>query len=66
VASFVGHQEIDTGKILTIQKKFAKLEAVTANDLQQVAKDIFVNEKLNLALIGPFKDKRRFEKILKF
>ncbi len=66
VASFVGHQEIDTGKILTIQEKFAKLEAVTADDLLRVARDIFVNEKLNLALIGPFKDKGRFERILRF
>ncbi len=66
VASFVGHQEIATGKILTIQEKFAKLEAVTADDLQRVARDIFVNEKLNLALIGPFKDESKFRKILKF
>ena len=66
VASFVGHQEIATGKILTIQEKFAKLEAVTADDLLRVARDIFVDEKLNLALIGPFKDEKRFRKILKF
>jgi len=66
VANFVGHQEIATGKILTIQEKFAKLEAVTADDLRRVARDIFVNEKLNLALIGPFKNKKRFENILKF
>ncbi len=66
VASFVGHQEIATGKILTIHEKFAKLEAVTADDLLRVAKDIFVNEKLNLALIGPFKNKKKFENILRF
>ena len=29
-----------------------------------VAKDIFQNQKLNLAIIGPFKDKEKFEKIL--
>ena len=66
VASFVANQEISSGKILTPEEKFAKINKVTANDLQRVANDIFVNNKLNLALIGPFKNKKIFEKILKF
>lgn len=64
VASFFAGQELNTGKILTPEEKFAKIDAVTAEDLQRVARDIFVNNKLNLALIGPFKDKKKFEKIL--
>ena len=66
VASFVANQEIDTGKILTPEEKFAKIDKVTTDDLQRVANDIFVDNKLNLALIGPFKNKKAFEKILKF
>ncbi len=66
VANFVANQEMDTGKILTPQEKFAKIDAVTADDLQRVARDIFVNNKLNLALIGPFKNKKVFEKVLRF
>ncbi len=66
VASFVANQEISSGKILTPEEKFAKINKVTADDLQRVANDIFVNNKLNLALIGPFKNKKAFEKILKF
>ena len=66
VASFVANQEISSGKILTPQEKFAKIDMVTADDLQRVANDIFVDSKLNLALIGPFKNKKVFEKILKF
>jgi len=66
VASFVANQEMDTGKILTPQEKFAKIDTVTADDLQRVANDIFVNHKLNLALIGPFRNKKKFEKILSF
>ncbi len=65
VASFVGGQEILTNKILTPEEKFVKIEAVTADDIQKVAKDIFRPEKLNLALIGPFKNKKKFEKLLK-
>ena len=64
-ASFIAFQELLTGKILTLEQKFDKIEAVTINDIQRVAKDIFKPEKLNLALIGPFKDKAKFEKILK-
>ncbi len=64
-ASFYATQELLTGEILTLEEKFAKIDKVTANDIQRVAKDIFRPEKLNLALIGPFKDKKRFDKILK-
>jgi len=64
-ASFYALQELLTNKILTLEQKFAKIDAVTVNDIQRVAKDIFKTEKLNLALIGPFKDKKRFDKLLK-
>lgn len=64
-AEFYGFQEILENKILTLDEKFAKIEAVTANDIQRVAQDIFCPEKLNLALIGPFKNPRKFEKLLR-
>lgn len=64
-ASFYADQELLENKILTLDEIFAKIEAVTANDIQRVAKDIFKPEKLNLALIGPFKDKAKFERLLK-
>ena len=34
-------------------------------DIQAVAKDVFQPAKLNLALIGPFKEKAEFETLLK-
>ena len=64
-ASFYASQELLTDEILTLEEKFSRIDKVTVNDIQRVAKDIFKPEKLNLALIGPFKDKKRFEKILK-
>lgn len=64
VASFIGGQEILTNKILTTEQKFAKIDSVTVEDIQKIAQDIFKPERLNLALIGPFKDKRKFEKLL--
>jgi predicted Zn-dependent peptidase len=38
--------------------------AVTAEDVQRVAQDLIADEKLRLALIGPFDDAERFEKLL--
>ena len=63
-ASFYAGQELLTNKILTLEEKFAKIDKVTVNDVHRVARDILKPSKLNLALIGPFKDKERFQKIL--
>ncbi|MBU1292338.1 insulinase family protein [Patescibacteria group bacterium] len=64
-ASFYASQELLTNEILTLEEKLGKINKVTINDIQRVAKDIFKPEKLNLALIGPFKDKNKFDKLLK-
>jgi predicted Zn-dependent peptidase len=40
------------------------LTAVTAEDVQRVAQDLISDERLRLALIGPFDDAERFEKLL--
>jgi len=66
VASFIAGQELGSGKILTLEEKFARIDRVTDEDIQRVAQDIFVDNKLNLAIIGPFKNKKIFEKVLKF
>lgn len=66
VANFIAGQELGSGKILTLEEKFAKIDRVTGEDIQRVARDIFVNNKLNLAIIGPFKNKKIFEKVLRF
>ena len=65
LASWVAMQEILKKEILTPEQVFAKVDAVTVADLSSVASDIFQPAKLNLALIGPFKEKGKFEKILK-
>lgn len=65
LASFYAGQELLEKEILTPKEIFAKIDKITANDILKVAKDIFKPEKLNLALIGPFRDKKPFEKLLK-
>ncbi len=63
-ASFYGIQELLEKKTLTPEEIYAKINKVSVNDILKVSKDIFKPEKLNLALIGPFKDKTKFQKLL--
>ncbi len=65
LASFYSAQELLKSEILTPQEIFREIDKVKAEDILTVAQDIFQPEKLNLALIGPFKDKKRFENLLK-
>jgi len=53
MASWICTQEVLTKNILTLEKIFAKIDAVTTEDVQRVAQDIFKNQKLNLAVICP-------------
>ena len=53
-------------KVLTPEEELGKIKKVTLEDVHKVAKEVFENNKLNLAVIGPFKDEEPFKKILKF
>jgi len=64
-ASFYAGQELLEKKILTPEEIFAKIDKVSREDILKLAKEIFKPERLNLVLIGPFKEKKMFEKLLK-
>jgi len=63
-ASFYGMQELLTGKILEIKDKFKMIDEVSREDVKRVAQDIFKRQKLNLALIGPYKNVNFFKEAL--
>ncbi len=63
-ASFYAFGELLMGKILTLEEKFVKIDAVTVDDVKRVACETIRSEKLNLALIGPFKEKDKFNHLL--
>lgn len=65
LALIFGMQQLLEGKIRTTDEIFKNIDAVSAQDIQNVAKDIFKTEGLNLAIIGPYKDEEKFAKILK-
>lgn len=56
MASFVATQETLLGKVESPDEVLAKLEAVTADDVSRVAREMFTPAKLNLALVGPYAD----------
>ena len=64
VASFIGEEEMVTGKPMTVEEVFAKIDGVTPEILMSVAGEIIRPERLHLGMIGPFKDKSVFEKII--
>lgn len=55
-AGFFGEQELLEKKILSAEERMAKIDAVTSEDIQRVATELFRSDRLNMALVGPFKD----------
>ena len=66
IANFYGGQELLKRELKHAEDKAREVRKVTAKQIKDLANEIFTDEKLNLALIGPFKDKTEFSKILKF
>lgn len=64
-AGYYGMREILHLPLITPKEKADAIRKVTASDIQKLAREIFVPEKLNLALIGPFASAAKFEKLLK-
>lgn len=66
LASYYGGQEIITRKTAAPEEVIKKVKAVKAEEIRAVAKTLFVDKGLNLAVIGPYKESESFKKILKF
>ena len=66
LAESYGAGLLSYGKIVTPSDELEKIKAVTAEQIQAVAQDIFKESQLNLAAIGPKVTNEQFESILKF
>jgi predicted Zn-dependent peptidase len=66
IANFYGGQELLKHELKNAEEKADEIRKVTAEQVESLAYDIFQNKNLNLALIGPFKEKSKFLKILTF
>jgi predicted Zn-dependent peptidase len=58
IANFYGGQEVMVGKIESPEEKIKKIKAVTAKQVRDMARLVFQDNKINLALIGPFSKKK--------
>ncbi len=66
VASSLGGEEILRNSITELDDALASVEAVTAEEMQQLSARLFQEPDLRLALIGPLKDAKHFDRLLHF
>ncbi len=64
IANFYGGQEILKKTIIDPDEMASEIKKVSAEDIKRVANEIFINNKLNMALVGPFKEEAEFLKVL--
>ncbi len=65
-AHLMGKQALLYPKIESVDAILKKIDAVTADDVLRLARELFQEEKFRLALIGPFEDPAHFEKLLHY
>lgn len=65
VSGFFGDQELFNQKVHTPEEIFKKIDAVGLEDVEAEAKKILTPERLNLAIIGPFKNEEKFVELIK-
>lgn len=66
LAHFYGEQEITKGKLNTPAEVEKSIRKVSAKDVQKLAKKLFRNDNLNVAIIGNLPSDRGLKKVLKF
>lgn len=66
VAGFYAHQELLEEKVENPNEVSNLIDKVSKEDVENVGKEFFMPQRLNLALIGNFEDKQALEKLLKF
>ena len=64
LAEFYAGEEVSTGKPKNPDEIEKEIRKVTAKDVMKAARDIFKNERLNLAIVGDIKDQKSVKKVL--
>lgn len=65
VAGWMGGQEILTGRILSLDEVVSIIDAITVEDLQQLARELLIGSQLRLAVVGPVSTEEPLEELLK-
>lgn len=66
VASWLGGQEALLDEVRELDEALERVDAVCRDDIHRLAQALFVDDALRLAIIGPHKDARLFERELRF
>ena len=65
VAGWVGGQEILTERILSVDQVVSIIDAITADELKQLARELLVGSQLRLAVVGRVAEDKSLEELLK-
>jgi predicted Zn-dependent peptidase len=65
VAGWMGGQEVLTDRILSVDQVVSIIDAITAEELRQLAGELLVDRQLRLAVVGPVADDEPLDQLLK-
>ena len=65
VAGWMGGQEILTGRIRTVDEVVRIIDAITVRELQELARELLVGDKVRLSVVGPVPEDEPLESLLK-
>ena len=65
VAGWLGGQEILVERILSVDQIISIIDAITAEELEQLAQELIIGKQLRLAVVGPVTEDKPLEKLLK-
>jgi len=61
----MGGQEILTKRILSVDQVESILDAITVEELKQLAQELIMSDKLRLAVVGPINVEEPLEELLR-
>jgi predicted Zn-dependent peptidase len=64
ISSWMGGQELLRQEVKSVDEVLQSIEAVTAEDIRRVAQEIIRDDRANLAIVGPYRSKQRFDRLL--
>jgi len=64
MARLISSKELLLERRESLKEYFFRLEAIVPKDIMRLAQRVFQSNRLNLAIIGPFKDQERFLRLL--
>jgi predicted Zn-dependent peptidase len=65
VAGWLGGQEVLTGRILSVDQVLSVIDAITAEEINRLAKELLIGNRLRLAVVGPVAQDESLGELLK-